>query len=116
MPPRESLLRLEDIVEAIDKIERYIAGLDADAFVADERTRDAVIWNIAVIGEAARMLPPELENRYPDVPWARMRGMRNIVVHEYFGIDEGIIWETAARNLPPLARRLREILARERPG
>ena len=69
MPPREWRLRLEDILDAIEKVERYTRGLDGNAFTEDERTRDAVIWNSAVIGEAARLIPSEVEERYPDIPW-----------------------------------------------
>lgn len=110
MPPREWLVRLEDILEAISKIASYTTGLDLAAFEADERTRDAVVWNFAVTGEAARLVPSEIVARFPDVPWASMRGMRNIVIHEYFGIDVEIVWETATRNLPALEPRLRQIV------
>lgn len=113
MPPRDWRFRLEDIVDAIRKIERYIAGMDVASFAADERTRDAVIWNIALIGEAARLIPSDIERAYPDIPWARMRGMRNVVIHEYPGVDDGIVWETATRNLPPLIDALLTILERE---
>lgn len=118
MPPRVWLVRLEDILEAISKVASYTSGLELAAFKADERTRDAVVWNFAVIGEAARLVPSETETRFPDVPWASMRGMRNIVIHEYFGIDVDIVWVTATRDLPALEPRLREIgeeLRRENP-
>lgn len=91
MPPREWLVRFEDILEAISKVASYTVGLDLTAFKSDERTRDAVVWNFAVIGEAARLVPREIEDRFPDVPWASMRGMRNIVIHEYFGTDAEIV-------------------------
>ena len=110
MPPREWLVRLEDVLEAVSKVASYTSGLDLTAFKADERTRDAVVWNFAVIGEAARLVPSEIEARFPDVPWASMRGMRNIVVHEYFGIDVEIVWVTASRDLPELEPRLRQIV------
>lgn len=66
-----------------------------------------------MIGEAARLIPAEIERRHPVVPWARMRGMRTVVVHAYFGVDDAILRETATRNPPPLAERLREIHGRE---
>mgnify|MGYP002735375362 CR=1 FL=1 len=110
MPPREWLLRLSDILAALSRVADYTAGMDLAAFTADARTRDAVVWNFAVIGEAARLIPTEIEARFPDVPWASMRGMRNIVIHEYFGIDVEIVWETATRNLPPLGSMLREVI------
>ena len=118
MPPRDWLVRLEDILEGISKVASYTSGLDLAAFEADERTRDAVVWNFAVIGEAGRLVPSETETRFPDVPRASMRGMRNIVIHEYFGIDVEIVWVTATRDLPELEPRLLEIveeLRREKP-
>lgn len=110
MPPRDWSVLIEDILEAIRKIERYTDGLDLNAFQEDERTQDAVVWNFAIIGEAARLVPANIQERFPDVPWAAMRGMRNVVVHEYFGIDVRIVWETATHNLPPLTPRLRQIM------
>jgi len=111
--PRDWRLRIEDILEAIAKIEHYTAEMTFEAFRADERTVDAVVRNLTVIGEAARYLPPEVEARYPEIPWARMRGIRNFVVHEYFGVDVGILWETAKRNLPPLVSLLQRVLESE---
>lgn len=113
MPPRDWEFRLEDILEAIRKIERYTTGLDLDSFRADDRTRDAVIWNLILIGEASRLVPDEVAELAPNVPWAQMRGMRNVLVHEYFGVDETIVWTTATRDLPPLIDPLEMILARE---
>jgi uncharacterized protein with HEPN domain len=104
---------VEDILEAIARIERYVEGMTIDDFSGDEKTIDAVIRNISVIGEAARHIPPEVQERYPQVPWTEMAGMRNIVVHEYFGVSVPILWDTVKRNLPPVVALLREILARE---
>lgn len=113
MPPREWRLRLEDILECIEEIERFTAGLSFDEFAKDRKTLKAVDYDFVVIGEAANHVPPEIAARYPDVPWANVRGMRNVMAHEYFGIDLLVLWETIQHQLPPLAKRLREILAQE---
>ncbi len=110
MPPREWRVRVEDILGSITKIERYTAGMTFDTFQGDDRTVDAVIRNFQIIGEAARHVPPEVESRFPHVPWIEMRGMRNIVVHEYFGVDLPIVWKTVVDRLPQLATQLRGVL------
>ena len=103
--------RIADMLDAIDRIAGFIAGLDAETFRHDLKARDAVVWNLTVVGEAARAIPDALQARHPDVPWAKMRDTRNLLVHEYFGIDDDIVWATVTRNLLPLAPRLPEILA-----
>jgi uncharacterized protein with HEPN domain len=94
---RENLLRalnaqlyLDDIREACERIMRYSQGLDLNQFVQDEKTFDAVVRNLEVIGEAAKHIPPEVRARYPDVEWNKLAGLRDIVAHKYFGLDEDI--------------------------
>lgn len=112
MPSREWSLRVEDILEAIAKIKRYTAGMTFESFKADAKTADAVIRNLEVIGEAARNIPDEVCQRFPEIPWDKMRGIRNILAHEYFGVSLPIIWQTIKADLPPLVPLLRDILAR----
>ncbi len=111
MPPRDWPLRLEDILEATSRIQAYTSGMDREAFFSDTKTLDAVIRNFIVIGEAARYLPEEVINRYPEVPWAEMGAMRNFVIHQYPEIEPQIVWDTITRNLPPLVPLLERILA-----
>ncbi len=113
MPAKSWKVRLDDILEATTRISTYVSGMTFDQFAADQRTVDAVLHNFAVIGEAARHVPSEVEGKYPIIPWARMRGMRNVVVHEYSGIDLVIIWETATGDLPPIVPLLQRILEHE---
>ena len=106
MPFRSWQFRIDDIIEAINKIERYITDIDFDSWQHDEKTVDAVIRNIEVIGEASSHLPIEIQEQYKDVPWGMMKGIRNILAHEYFGVDLEIIWKTVKDDLPILKKRL----------
>lgn len=109
MPERDWTIRIEDILEAISRIRRYTEGMKEREFRENELVQDALIRNFAVIGEAARHIPEEVRDRYPEVPWIRMSAMRNLVVHEYFGVDLRIIWDTVHEDLPNLAEDLEEI-------
>ena len=91
MPPRAWRLRVEDILEAIARIERYIGDLSFEQFAADQKTVDAVVRTLEVIGEAVRHLPADQEPLPAGVPWTDIAGMRNILIHEYFGVDVSII-------------------------
>ena len=106
MSSREWLFRLEDILDALERIQRYIQGLDLSKFEADQRTIDAVVRNLEIIGEAARHIPDSVIQEYPTIPWRHMRDMRNILIHEYFGLDTSIIWQTIAYDLPILKSQL----------
>lgn len=110
MPHRSWEFRISDIIEAIEKVLEYSRGMVFEQFAADRKTIDAVIRNFTVIGEAASHLPEEFIKKHPDLPWREMRDMRNIVVHEYFGVDNLILWETAQKNLPPILPLLKNLL------
>ncbi len=88
-------------------------GMDFEAFRNEEKTIDAVIRNIEIVGEAARYIPKEIEQRYPEVPWRQMNGMRNVLAHDYGDLLLPVIWETAVRNLPSLRPLLQDILSHE---
>ncbi len=113
MPPRQWKLYVEDIVAAIARIERYTQGMDLESFRSSDITVDAVIRNFTVIGEAARQIPLEIEKANTDIPWDKMRALRNIVVHQYFGVDVSILWETLRHDLPPLAPLLKRVLGKQ---
>jgi uncharacterized protein with HEPN domain len=110
LPRREWDIRIDDMITAVEKILSYTAGMDKAAFAADGRTIDAVVRNLIVIGEAAGHVPEDVVAASPQIPWARMRGMRNLAVHEYFGIDVNVLWDTVTINLPALSPLLRELL------
>lgn len=100
-------------MQSLEGIERYTRGLTFEEFRDDDKTVDAVVRNLGIIGEAARQVPPDVQERYPDVPWAQMRGMRNVVIHEYSTVSVRIIWQTIKENLLPLAPTSRHILEQE---
>ena len=102
MPPRDPGFRIADILREAEKILRYVEELDRRSFERDERTVDAVLKCLAVIGEAASRLPDSVTNNYPSIPWKDIRGMRNIVIHEYFGVSLDVVWRTATVDVPEL--------------
>ncbi len=110
---RDPRLFLEDIRESCLKILRYTEGLDFDSFSSDEKTKDAVTRNLIIIGEAVKHLPKELQDRYAQVNWRSIAGLRNIVVHEYFGVDEEILWDVITNKVPELLQVVEDILAKE---
>ena len=110
-PERSWSMRVEDILACIQKIKAYTQGLTYEQFSADEKTVDAVIRNLEIIGEAAGFIPLEIQERYPELAWLEMRGMRNIMAHEYFGVSLPIIWRAIERDLLPLAEGLNKLLA-----
>ena len=91
---RDIRLYLDDILEAIRKIEKYVEGMDFEQFRKDEKTGDAVIRNFSVIGEAVKHIPPIIRKKHPDIPWKIIAGMRDKLVQEYFGIRYDVVWET----------------------
>ena len=87
MSPRNWLLRIEDILESIEDIENFISGMNFKEFEDDKKTYKAVIRSLEVIGEASHHLPDEIKSKHPEVPWRKMKDFRNVLIHEYFGVD-----------------------------
>ncbi len=81
-----------------------------DAFLADPRTIRAVAFELITIGEAARAIPLEIQERFPEIPWGKMQGIRNVLVHEYFRLDEEILWQAAQEDIPTLITALEKII------
>lgn len=92
MSKRDPNLLIGDILESAHKILDYTVGLDFEDFIKDTKTVDAVIRNFEIIGEAANRLPEEFKDGFPEIDWQRIRGFRNRLVHDYFGIDYSIVW------------------------
>lgn len=92
MSKRDTLLLLEDMLQSATKIQRYTKDLDYDLFIKDDKTIDAVVRNFEIIGEAANRIDPDFRNSNQEIEWKRIRGFRNRIVHDYFGIDYEIVW------------------------
>ena len=95
-------MRVQDMLDAITTIEQYTAEHDLESFRLDQRTVDAVVYRFVVIGEAASALPEGIRARHMSLPWDQIRGMRNVVVHEYSGVRVDTVWQTISEDLPPL--------------
>jgi len=106
MSKRDASLLIEDMIESARKIARYVVGMDYEAFVADDKTADAVVRNLEIIGEATRQLPEDFRAAHTELPWAQMAGLRNRIVHDYAGVDLGIVWEVVKHSLPTLLEQL----------
>jgi uncharacterized protein with HEPN domain len=112
---REPRLYLEDIREFCQKVLQYSAGLTFNEFVEDQKTFDAVIRNLEITGEAARQLSTEFKERYPEVPWRRISGFRDIAIHAYLTIEAEIVWDIIQNKVPELLEQIERILAAEFP-
>ena len=100
--PRDHRLFLDDILEAINKIRDYTAGLDYAIFTKDAKTQDAVVRNLEIIGEAAGRLPDSVLAEAPETEWRKIMGLRNILAHEYFGVSLPVVWDVVQNKLGPL--------------
>ncbi|HEY5956461.1 MAG TPA: DUF86 domain-containing protein [Polyangiaceae bacterium] len=112
MPRREWRIRVGDILDATERALSHVSGLNFEQFSVDRRSIDAVSYAIVVIGEAAGTIPESVTQAAPDIPWADIRGMRNRIAHEYFGIDLEVLWETVIEDLPQLRPAFRALLDR----
>ena len=100
--PRDYRLYLDDILQCIEKVSGYVAGMDAEKFSADSKTVDAVVRNLEIIGEAARCLPDDIKDGAAMIEWRKITSLRNILVHEYFGVNAQLIWDITQTKLPAL--------------
>lgn len=110
MSKRKPQLLLDDILTSIAKIEQYIEGFTREQFLDDQKTIDAVVRNLEIIGEATRQLPGEYTAQHADVPWEQMAGLRNRIVHDYFGLDLDIIWAIIRNHLLLLKQQISQLV------
>ena len=109
MSKRTPGLLIGDILLSMERIATYIGEMDQQSFARDTRTVDAVVRNLEIIGEAATRIPEEFKAGHPEVPWRRVVGLRNRIVHEYFGVDIGIVWSVVSHDLPQLRSQIQDI-------
>ena len=110
MSKRDWKLFLTDILECIDKIRNYISGLSYEEFIEDAKTKDAVVRNLEIIGEAANQIPEGIQRRYEEIPWPQIVSLRNRLIHGYFVVDYDIVWDIASKELPVLRSKIEKIL------
>ena len=104
--PIKDRIRLLHILEAISRIKRYIEGKSFEEFVDDDMLYYAVVKNIEIIGEASNLLTDNFKSDHPQTPWKMVTGMRNYIVHEYFQVDNTVIWDVITRDLPELEEQI----------
>jgi len=106
---RDFRLYLDDILDAIRQVRSYVEGQDEDAFAADRKTQDAVIRNMEIIGKAAGKLPEEIQKAAPEIDWRKIKALRNILIHDYFGVNLPIVWDVVQNKLGPLEAACRKL-------
>jgi uncharacterized protein with HEPN domain len=110
MSKREDSAIIQDMKEAVDRIMSYTLNMEYEGFLQDYKTQDAVIRNIEILGEAAKLLSDETKEKYLNIPWKDIAGTRDKLIHDYFGVNIDIVWDIARNEIPSLSEKLKEIL------
>lgn len=113
---RDLQLYLSDILVAGKKVLRYTNGMNFEQFIADERTFDAVIRNLQIIGEAVKNIPVDVRDRNPEIEWRKIAGLRDILAHTYFQIENEIIWDVVQNKVSPLLIKVNQLLESQEDG
>lgn len=106
---------LQDIADAMAKVAQFIDGMSFDEFSSDDKSLFAVVRALEIIGEATKHVPDDIRDRHPEVPWRVMAGMRDKLIHGYFGVDLAVVWKTATQEVPTLEPVIRRILVDAEP-
>lgn len=109
--PREHKAYLSDIIGSINKIEQYTKNMSFQEFIHNELVQDGVVRNLEIIGEAVKKIPGDIKKLKPEIEWRKMAGLRDILIHDYFGIDVAIIWDIVKNKVPALKRNILELFA-----
>lgn len=107
---RDYKLFLDDIIQCCEKISRFINGLSYNQFITNEIIFDAVMYNLEIIGEAVKNIPQELKDKHDEINWRKIAGLRDVIIHEYFGIDTEIIWDIVTNKLSELYNQIKSLL------
>lgn len=108
---RSIALYVQDMLECIERIERYCAGVTAEEFAASSQLQDAVIYRLEVMGEAAKHVPQAVRSRHPDIPWRRIAGLRGVMNHQYPGVIVERVWQVVTEDMPPIKPHLLQVQA-----
>lgn len=111
---RDFQLYLNDILAACEKVLRYTDGMSFEQFIADDRTFDAVVRNLQIIGEAVKNIPADVRDRKPEIEWRKIAGLRDILAHTYFQVENEIIWDVIQTKVKPLSISVNQLLERQR--
>lgn len=107
---RDYTLYLKDILGAIESIERFIAGMDLESFQTDDKTTSAVVRKLEIIGEAVKQILDEIRQKHANIPWKEMAGMRDKLIHFYFGVDYHLVWKAITERLPQVKQEIQKVL------
>lgn len=113
---REYLVYLEDMLECITRIDEYIGGMNENNFYENNQVQDAVLRRLEIMGEAVKKIPEEVRKRYPDIPWRKIAGLRDILIHAYSGVNFRRVWKITKDDLPELKTQITNIIQSSNAG
>lgn len=109
---KDDIVYLKHILDAISRIEEYIKGLNYDDFMDNSLVQDGVVRQIEIVGKATKRVSTEIREKYPDIPWRKMAGMRDKLIHDYLGVDLDAVWDTVKKDIPELKKEVKILIER----